>query len=65
MAPAPSLASASPHHEQQGLHTTIETLLDDCDSNFMPVALFPRCCAKFGLCTRTYAQENRKAVSQK
>src|SRR6516164_1905750 len=26
----------------------------------MPVALFPRCCAKFGLCTRTYAQEIEK-----
>ena len=41
-------------------HITIETLLGDCDSNFMPVALFPRCCAKFGLCTRTYAQEIEK-----
>jgi 2-iminobutanoate/2-iminopropanoate deaminase len=45
------------------LHIAIETLLGDCDSNFMPVALLPRCCAKFGLCTRTCAQEIEKRAS--
>jgi hypothetical protein len=61
MAPAPSLARGSQHHEQRGLHRTIETLLNDCDSNFMPVALFPHRSHRFAkiwlcnknLCTRT------------
>jgi hypothetical protein len=64
MAPAPSLACASPHHEQQGLHTTIETLLDDCDSNFMPVALFPLL-REIWAVHKNLRTRNRKAVSQK
>jgi hypothetical protein len=64
MAPAPSLACASPHHEQQGLHTTIETLLDDCDSNFMPVALF-LLLREIWAVHKNIGTRNRKAVSQK
>jgi hypothetical protein len=32
---APSLACDSSHHEERGSHPAIETLLSDCDRNFM------------------------------
>jgi hypothetical protein len=65
MAPAPSLACASPHHEQQGLHTTIETLLDDCDSNFMASSVVPTLLREIWAVHKNLRTRNRKAVSQK
>ena len=32
---APSLACDLSHHEERGSHPAIETLLSDCDRNFM------------------------------
>ena len=57
----PSLPCCSPRHEERGLHTAIETLLGHCDSNFMPIALFPgrfhADARNLGYATRTDAQE--------
>jgi hypothetical protein len=58
----PSLPCCSPRLEERGLHTAIETLLGHCDSNFMPIALFPGRFTRMreiGYATRTDAQELR------
>jgi hypothetical protein len=56
----PSLPCCSPRLQERGLHTAIETLLGHCDSNFMPIALFPGRFTRMreiDYATRTDAQE--------